>query len=159
VSATTRPRRDDEQDGVHYWFLSGDEFDGRVREDGFLEWVVYVGHRYGTLRSEVERIQAAGRAPLLDLEVEGAMHVRDELPGSITIFVDAPVEELERRLRARATESSGQIGERVALARRQKQQAHEFDHVIENDRLERATDELLTIVDEALAGAGTLSEP
>ena len=89
---------------------------------------------------------------------EGALRVRDEVPGSITIFVDAPVEELERRLHARATESSGEIGDRIELARRQKEQAAEFDHVIENDDLERATEELLAIVDRSLAAAGTLSE-
>lgn len=158
VSATTRPRRPDEQDGLHYWFLSDADFDRRVADDGFLEWVEYVGHRYGTLRAEIERIQEGGRAPLLDLEVEGAQRVRDEVPGSLTIFVDAPVEELERRLQARATESSGQIGERIELARRQKEQAGEFDHVIENDDLERATEDLLAIVDGALAAAATLSE-
>jgi guanylate kinase len=158
VSATTRPRRPSEQDGVHYWFLSADEFDRRIAEDGFLEWVEYVGNRYGTLRSEIERIQDTGRAPLLDLEVEGALRVRDEVPGSLTIFVDAPVEELERRLHARATESSGQIGERIELARRQKEQAGEFDHVVRNDDLERASEDLLTIVDGALAAAATLPE-
>jgi guanylate kinase len=158
VSATTRPRRPGEEDGVHYWFLTRDEFEQRIANDGFLEWVEYVGNRYGTLRSEIDRIQEAGRAPLLDLEVEGALRVRDEVPGSITIFVDAPVEELERRLHARATESSGEIGDRIELARRQKEQAAEFDHVIENDDLERATEELLAIVDRSLAAAGTLSE-
>jgi guanylate kinase len=158
VSATTRPRRPGEQDGLHYWFLSDEEFDRRIGEDGFLEWVEYVGHRYGTLRSEIERIQDAGRAPLLDLEVEGALRVRDEVPGSLTIFVDAPVEELERRLLARATESSGQIGERIELARRQKEHAGEFDYLIENDELGRATGALLAIVDGALAAAATLPE-
>ena len=158
VSATTRPRRPGEKDGHHYWFLSDAEFDQRAADDGFLEWVEYVGHRYGTLRAEIERIQEAGRAPLLDLEVEGALRVRDEVPRSLTIFVDAPVEELERRLQARATESSGQIGERIELARRQKEQAGEFDHVIENDDLERATESLLAIVDGTLAAAATLSE-
>ena len=158
VSATTRPQRPGEEHGRHYWFLTRDEFDRRVAEGGFLEWVEYVGNRYGTLRSEIDRIQEAGRAPLLDLEVEGALHVRDTVPGALTIFVDAPVEELERRLEARATESTGQIGERIAIARQQKEQAREFDRVIENDDLERATEELLAIVDEALAAAGTLSE-
>jgi guanylate kinase len=158
VSATTRPRRPGEEDGVHYWFLSDAEFDRRIAGEGFLEWVEYVGHRYGTLRSEIDRIQDAGRAPLLDLEVEGALRVQDEVPGSLTIFVDAPVEELERRLYARATESSGQIGERIELARRQKEQAGAFDHVIDNDDLERAAEELLGIVDGALASAATLCE-
>jgi guanylate kinase len=126
-----------------------------------LEWVSYVsGQRYGTPRSEIERIRAAGRAPLLDLETQGALRVRDDVAGAVTIFVDAPTfDELERRLRERATESAGEIGERLALARRQRAQAGEFDHVVVNDDLERATDELAGIVNEALAAAGTISRP
>ena len=132
-----------------------------VAEDELLEWVSYVsGHRYGTPRSEIERIRTAGKAPLLDLETEGALRVRDDVPGAVTIFVDAPsFEELERRLRERATESAGEIGERLALARRQQQQAGEFDHVVVNDDLERAADELSGIVNEALSSAGTMSRP
>jgi guanylate kinase len=157
VSATTRPRRPGEEEGVHYWFLSDAEFDRLVVEDGLLEHVVYVsGHRYGTLRSEIDRIRGAGRSPLLDLEVEGAALVRDTVPGAVTVFVDAPLEELERRLRARATESSGEIDERVALAREQKQRADEFDHVVLNDDLERAVDEVLELVRGTLDGAGTI---
>jgi guanylate kinase len=159
VSATTRPQRPGEVDGVHYWFKTPDEFERLVREDGFLEWVTYVGHLYGTLRAEIDRIRGEGRAPMLDLEIEGALRVRDEVPGSVTIFVDAPLVELERRLRERATESSGQIEERVALARRQKQQAAEFDHVVLNDDVDRAADALVAIVDRELAAAGTISRP
>jgi len=159
VSATTRPRRASEQDGVHYWFHTPAEFDRLIREHALLEWVEYVsGHRYGTLRSEIDRIRSAGRAPLLDLEVEGAKHVRDEVSGSITVFVDAPIEELERRLRDRATESAGEIEERVELARRQKEQAGEFDHRILNDDLERAAQELVELVDRTLAGVGTMAD-
>jgi guanylate kinase len=157
VSATTRPRRAGEHDGVHYWFVSDEQFDRFVDEDAFLEWVPYVsGHRYGTLRSEIERIRAAGRAPLLDLEIEGALNVRDQVAESVTIFVDAPLSELERRLRARATESSGEIDERLSLARLQQQQASEFTHVVVNDKLERAVDELVAIVDGALRATGTI---
>jgi guanylate kinase len=161
VSATTRPRRPGEQEGRDYWFVSDAEFDRMVVEDELLEWVSYVsGHRYGTPRSEIERIRAAGKAPLLDLETEGALRVRDEVPGAVTIFVDAPsFEELERRLRERATESAGEIGERLALARRQQQQAGEFDHVVVNDDLERAADQLSGIVNETLSSAGTMSRP
>jgi guanylate kinase len=157
VSATTRPRRAGEHDGVHYWFVSDEQFDRFVDEDAFLEWVPYVsGHRYGTLRSEIERIRAAGHAPLLDLEIEGALTVRDQVAESVTVFVDAPLSELERRLRARATESSGEIDERLSLARLQQQQASEFTHVVVNDKLERAVDELVAIVDGALRAAGTI---
>jgi guanylate kinase len=154
VSATTRERRSGEQDGREYWFISNEEFDRRVQAGNFLEWVPYVsGHRYGTLRSEIARIHEAGRVPLLDLEIEGALTVRDTVPGSVTIFVDAPTfDELERRLWERATESAGEIDDRLALARQQRQQAREFDHVVVNDDRERAASELEEIVRAELAG-------
>jgi guanylate kinase len=163
VSATTRERRPGEVDGRDYWFLSPVEFARRVEAGDFLEHVAYVsGHRYGTLRSELDRIAAAGRVPLLDLETDGALAVRDEVPGSITIFVKAPsFAELERRLRERATESGGEIDERLALAREQLEEEGRFDHVIVNDDAERAAGELAGIVEKELvrAGVGTMSRP
>jgi guanylate kinase len=156
VSATTRPQRPNEVEGVHYHFR--DDFERRIADGGFLEYVSYVsGHLYGTLLSEIDRIRHAGRVPLLDLEIEGARRVRDRVDGAVTIFVDAPIEELERRLHERATESSGEIGERIALARQQKQTAGEFDYVIENDDLARALAELEEIVERHLNGAATVS--
>jgi guanylate kinase len=153
VSATTREQRPSEVDGRHYWFLSDEEFDRRLAEKGFLEYVTFPwGQRSGTLRSEIDRIRGAGRVPLLDLETDGALYVRKRVPGAVTIFVTAPTfEELERRLRARATESAGEIGERLALARQQLELADEFDHVIVNDDLERAADEARGIVRDAIA--------
>ncbi len=152
VSATTRELRPGEQDGREYWFLSEDEFERRIQTGGFLEWVLYVsGHRYGTLRSELERIAARGHVCLLELETDGALKVRDEVPGSVTIFITAPVEELERRLRERDTESSGEIGERIALARRQLRLQDEFGYVVENDQIDRAAEELIEIVRRELA--------
>ena len=157
VSATTRARRRGEEHGREYYFLTDDEFDRKVEAGEFLEWVEYVsGHRYGTLRSELERIAGAGLAPLLDLEIEGALAVRDSVAGAVTIFVDAPLCELEGRLRARATESAGEIGERLALAREQKRRADEFDYVVVNDDVTRASDELSGIVAAELAAAGTM---
>ena len=148
VSATTRERRPNEIDGKHYWFLSDEEFDRRLTEKGFLEYVTFPwGQRSGTLRSEIDRIRAAGRVPLLDLETDGALYIEKRVPGAVTIFVTAPTfEELERRLRARDTESAGEIGERLALARQQLELAEEFDHVIVNDDLERAASEAQAIV-------------
>jgi guanylate kinase len=148
VSATTRPRRPNEVDGRHYWFLSDEEFDLRLEEKGFLEYVRFPwGQRSGTLRSEIDRIRAAGRVPLLDLETDGALYVQKIVPGALTIFVTAPTfEELERRLRARATESAGEIEERLALAREQLELADRFDHLIVNDDLERAAGEAESIV-------------
>jgi guanylate kinase len=157
VSATTRARRRGEEDGREYWFLSDEDFSERVAAGDFLEWVGYVsGHRYGTLRSELERIAANGCVPLLELETEGALRVKHEVPGAVTIFISARVEELERRLRERATESTGEIGERIALARRQLEQADDFDHVIENDHLDRAADELTQLVAGLVSAAATM---
>jgi len=162
VSATTRPRRASEENGREYWFISDEDFDERVGRGDFLEWVSYVsGHRYGTLRSEIDRIRELGKVPLLDLEIEGARHVRDTVPGAVTVFVDAPsFAELERRLRERATESSGEIDERLELAREQQTHADEFDHMIVNDDVERAVGELESIVRAALdSSAATMTRP
>jgi guanylate kinase len=157
VSATTRDRRRGEESGREYWFLTDREFLARVADGEFLEHVQYVsGHRYGTLRSELERIASHGHVPLLELETEGALRVKRELPGAVTIFISARVDELERRLRERATESTGEIGERIALARRQLEQAGEFDYVIENDELERAVEELTALVRGFLSPAATM---
>jgi guanylate kinase len=155
VSATTREQRPGEKDGREYWFLSHEEFADRLERGEFLEHIDFPwGQRSGTLWSELDRISAAGRAPLLELETYGALVVRDEVPGSVTIFVRAPTfDELERRLRERATESAGEIGERLELARRQLDQESEFQHVVVNDDLERATAELVAIVRQHLATA------
>jgi guanylate kinase len=160
VSATTRDRRPGEEEGREYRFLTQDEFLAGINSDDFLEHVVYVsGHRYGTLRSELERIRAQGHVPLLELETEGALDVKAKEPGAVTIFISAAVDELERRLRDRATESTGEIGERIALAREQLQQADSFDYVVENDDLDRALDALTELVRGLLAPAGTMARP
>ena len=161
VSATTRPRREGEQDGREYYFVSAGEFQRRLDAGEFLEHVDFEwGQRVGTLWSEIGRIRAGGKAPLLDLETEGALAVTREIDDSVTIFVKAPsFVELERRLRARATESGGEIEKRLERAKRQLEQADEFDHVIVNDDVERAAAELLEIVQRELDAAGTLSRP
>jgi guanylate kinase len=162
ISATTRDRREGELDGREYWFIDDEDFDAKLAAGEFLEHIVFDwGQRSGTLRSEIERIHDAGRIPLLDLETDGALRLaRTQSVGAVTIFVKAPsFEENERRLRERATESEGEIEERLGLARRQLEQEHLFDHVIENDELDRAVDELEEIVRGALASAGTVSRP
>ena len=157
VSATTRERRRGEEDGREYWFLSDEDFLERVGRGEFLEQVEYVsGHRYGTLRSELERIARRGHVPLLELETVGALRVKGEVQGAVTIFISARVEELERRLRERATESTGEIGERIALARKQLEQEGEFDYVIENDDLELAVSKLTDLVRGLLAPTATM---
>src|SRR4051794_24004594 len=161
VSATTRERRPSEQEGREYYFVSENVFEQRVQEDEFLEYVdLPWGARSGTLRSEIDRIQANGRVPLLDLETDGALRVQKTIPGAVTIFVDAPTfDELERRLRERATESSGEIQVRLALARKQQEQKDRFNYAIVNDDVDRAARELETIVRRELQAAGTMSRP
>jgi guanylate kinase len=160
ISATTRLQREGEENGREYYFLSDAEFARRVADGDFLEHVTYVsGKRYGTLRSEVDRIAADGRIPVLELETEGALNVKEDVPGAVTIFITAPIPELERRLRERASESEGEIGERIGLARKQLAQADEFDYVVVNDDLARAGLELGEIIQRELAAAGTMSRP
>jgi guanylate kinase len=157
VSATTRARRPGEQEGREYHFLAAAEFQQLADTGGFIEWVEYVsGNRYGTLRSELSRLAEAGKVPVLELETHGALEIKRHVPGAVTIFISAPLVELERRLRERATESAGEIDERIELAQRQLRQAGEFDHVVVNDDLERAVDELVGIVERELAGAATM---
>jgi len=160
ISATTRDRRPTEENGREYWFLTSEEFLAKIEAGEFLEHVTYVsGHRYGTLRSELDRIRATGHIPLLELETEGALSVKADDPGAVTVFISAPVEELERRLRDRATESTGEIGERIDLAKKQLEQAGDFDYVVENEDLESAVEELVALVRGLLAPAGTMSRP
>jgi guanylate kinase len=161
VSATTRPRRPGEKDGRDYWFLSEEEFDRRLEAGEFLEWVELPwgeGYRSGTLWSELDRIASGGHSPLLEIETGGALAVRDRIPAAVTIFVTAPSkEELERRLRSRATESEGEIEERLDIAQRQLALEKEFQHTIVNDHLERALGELEGIVRGELQAAGTMA--
>jgi guanylate kinase len=161
VSATTRDQRPGEQNGREYWFITPEKFESLVDEGEFLEYVdLPWGARSGTLRSEIDRIQANGKVPLLDLETDGALRVQEAIPGSVTIFVDAPTfAELDRRLRERATESSGEIQVRLDLARKQQTLKNRFDHVIVNDDVERAAQELTEIVRRELQTAGTMSRP
>ncbi len=160
ISATTRPRRPGERDGRDYWFVSDDEFERELEQGGFLEWVELPwgeGYRSGTLWKELERITGEGRSPVLEIETNGALAVRDRVPAAVTIFVTAPSrEERERRLRVRATESAGEIGERLDIAEQQLALAPEFDHTVVNDDLARAVAELEGIVREALDGAATI---
>ena len=157
VSATTRPQRPTEVDGREYWFLGEEEFVERIEAGDFLEHVVFVGGRYGTLASEIDRIAAEGKVCILELEIDGALAVQDELDRAVTLFIAADVPELERRLMARATESSGEIGERIALARTQLEQAYRFRYMVRNDDVERATAALSALIEQELQAAGTMA--
>ena len=141
VSATTRPPRPGERDGEDYFFLSKDEFRRRQAAGEFLEWAEYAGELYGTLKAEVDRVLAAGRHVLLDIEVQGARQVRKQYPhpASRAVFILPPsAAELRRRLQGRRTESPGEMAKRLETAIRELRQAEAFDHVVVNDDLDTA---------------------
>ena len=147
VSATTRAPRPGEEDGVDYHFLSADEFERRLEAGEFLEHAEYAGNRYGTLRSEIGRASAAGaRALVLEIEVQGARQVREALPGAVQVFIAPPSEEaLRTRLVGRGADAPEQIERRLEVARDELRAREEFEHVIVNDRLDDAVQELVRL--------------
>jgi len=154
VSATTRRQRAGEVDGREYFFLDDREFQRRVDNDEFEEHVSFAGGRYGTLKSEVDRLLAEGQNVILELEVEGAFAIRRRRPDACLIFIDAPVEELERRLKDRNTEMEGEIAMRLRIARDHRRFRDEFDHVVSNVDADEATEVLLATMCDELAGPG-----
>ena len=148
VSATTRRPRPGEQAGVDYHYLGEEEFDRRLDEGEFLEHAQYAGNRYGTLRSELDRARDAGaRALVLEIEVQGARQVREALPEAVQVFIAPPSEEaLRTRLVGRGADDPDQIERRLAVAREELAARDEFKHVIVNDRLEDAVEELVRLV-------------
>ena len=147
VSATTREPRAGEVDGRDYHFLGREEFDRRVEDKDFLEFATYSDHRYGTLRSEVERRLDAGRSVVLEIEVQGARQVRAAMPESVQFFIAPPEPAaLRRRLESRGTDSPQAIDARLAVAAQELAAQDEFDYRIVNDDLEGATGELERIV-------------
>ncbi len=153
VSATTRRPRPGEEDGIAYHFLTDAEFDRRVDAGDFVEHAIYSGNRYGTLRSELERRLAVGAPVVLEIEVEGARQVRAAMPAAIQVFIAPPSRDaLRARLVGRGTDDPDQVDERMRTAERELGAQPEFGHVVVNDRLEAATDELARIVSGALGG-------
>ena len=148
VSATTREPREGEKDGVSYHFMDDAEFDRRLAAGEFLEWAWVHAHRYGTLRSEVERVLAGGESVVLEIDVQGGLAVRSVMPDAVLVFVEPPpsMAELERRLRGRGTESEEQVSLRLENARSEMERAAEYDVRIVNDDLERACSELQEVI-------------
>jgi guanylate kinase len=152
VSATTRDPRPGEQHGVDYHFLDAGEFEQRAQAGDFVEHAAYSGRRYGTLRSELERRLADGAPVVLEIEVQGARQVREAMPEAVLVFIAPPsTEALRARLVGRGTDAGEQIEERLRTAERELRARPEFAHVVVNDRLEDATDELAAIVQGELA--------
>ncbi len=152
VSATTRAPRPGERDGVDYHFLSVQEFERRVQSGEFVEHASYAGRRYGTLRSELERRTEAGRPVVLEIEVQGARQVRSALPDSVQVFIAPPsVQALRERLIGRGTDDDAEVQRRLEVARQELQAQREFAHVIVNDRLAAACEQLASLVRAELA--------
>jgi guanylate kinase len=148
VSVTTRAPRPAEVDGVDYFFVDDDAFDRMIRAGELLEWAEIVGHRSGTPRGFVEDRLAAGRDVVLEIDVVGAAQIRDRIPGSVLIFVEPPsMDELERRLRGRGTETEDRIRLRLETAGWELEQRDWFDHAIVNDDLERASSQVAAIIE------------
>lgn len=148
ISATTRPPRPGEVDGVHYQFVDEATFDAMVAAEEFLEWAVVHGrHRYGTPKAPVLAKLAAGVPALLEIDLAGARQVRAAMPDARFVFLAPPsIEELVRRLVGRGTEDAEERARRLATAEVEMAAAPEFDHVIVNDQVQRATDELITVM-------------
>lgn len=147
VSATTREMRDGEADGVNYHYMTKERFEQLIAEDKVLEYTTYCGNYYGTLRDEVDSRREQGQDVLLEIEVEGAANVRRLCPDAISIFIAPPsVQELERRLRKRGTETEEVIAERVAQAEREIRCASEYDYIIINGDLEKAVNDVASVI-------------
>jgi len=152
VSATTRAPRPGEQDGVDYHFLSREEFDRRVGAGEFLEHADYAGHRYGTLRSELEDRVRAGRAVVLEIEVQGARQVREAMPEALQVFIAPPsLGALRTRLIGRGTDDVEEVERRLRVAEGELAAQPEFAHVVVNDRLDQALELLTGIVSQQLS--------
>lgn len=153
VSCATRQPRSHETDGVDYYFITADDFRTRIENDAFVEWeMVYEGKYYGTLKSELERIWQQQKAPLLDVDVQGGINIQQQYPTrSLSLFIEPPsIDELEKRLRARGTETEETLAARLNKAAYELSFKQQFDRVILNDSLERACAEAEAVVRDFL---------
>jgi guanylate kinase len=143
VSATTRAPRSGEEDGVDYHFMTEADFDRRLRNEEFVEHATYAGHRYGTLRAELERRSRGGAPVVLEIELQGARQVRAAMPEAVQIFIaPASLEQLEERLRGRGADEEQALRQRLEIARTELAARDEFGSVVVNDSLDRAVGDL-----------------
>lgn len=154
ISATTRPRRHGEQEGLDYYFVSTEDFRQKIQHNAFIEWeMVYEGKYYGTLKSEIDRIWHKGQTPVLDIDVKGAIHVQRQFPENcLSIFIEPPsIEELRRRLQSRGTESKESIEARVNKASYELSFKEHFDQIIVNKDLQEACGRAFGIIEKFLS--------
>lgn len=147
VSATTRSPREGEENHVHYHFLSKEEFEQRIANDGLLEYAEYCDNYYGTPRAEVEAMRASGKHVILEIEVQGAFQVRERCPEAILVFTIPPsIAELRRRLEKRGTETAEVIEKRIARAQEELPLARHYDFIVLNHALEDAVADFRSII-------------
>jgi guanylate kinase len=147
TSATTRARRAGERDGVEYHFLERAAFEQRIAAGEFLEHAEYAGNLYGTLRSEVEGRVGRGESVILEIELQGARSIRETLPDALAIFIAPPsLDELARRLEGRGTEAEADIAARLQVAEQELAARQEFEYLVINDNVERASEELIELI-------------
>jgi guanylate kinase len=148
VSCTTRQPRPGEVDGRDYRFVSPHQFDQLIEDGAFLEWAEVFGHRYGTLRGPVVDQLEQGHHVILEIDVKGAAVVRERMPDAVLIFLAPPsFEDLVERIGRRRTEDEAEVSRRLAGARWEMEQATWFDHVVVNDRVDRAAAQVAAIID------------
>lgn len=153
VSATTRPPREGETDGVDYEFVNKNKFEKLIAEDALVEWAHVHGNLYGTRRSELDRVTKNGFDAVLELDVQGMRNVRNAGIDAVTIFIAPPsIKELERRIRSRAMDSESQIALRMNNAREEMAARGEFDHVVVNDDLDEAVASVEAAIQEMRTG-------
>ena len=149
VSVTTRAMRPGEVNGVHYHFISDEEYDRLVADDALLEHAEFAGNRYGTPAAPIMEHTAKGETALLDIDLQGFRQVKEKMPEAVSIFIVPPsLEELERRLRGRGTDTEEKIQQRLKIAETELKSVSEYDHVVVNDNVERAAAEILEIINK-----------
>ena len=148
VSATTREPRESEADGVQYYFVSEEQFDRMIEDRQMLEWAWVFGlNRYGTPKKPVDKLQAAGKTVILEIDLDGARQIRKTAPDAVQIFIAPPsFDELEQRLRGRGTETEEQLSARLETAKEELRSQNEFDQVFINDELDKTTHEVLDYI-------------
>ncbi len=150
VSATTRKPRFNEVDGVDYFFYTDEEFDQAIKDDQFLEWAAFAGHRYGTPRAAVEQALAEGRNVLLEIEISGAKQVKSKMPKALLVFLEPPSwEELVSRLEGRGTDTPERRAHRLEIAQQELAEASNFDTVIVNLQVEEVVDALVSLATQS----------
>lgn len=151
VSATTRPKRPDEENGVHYFFLSEEEFKKKIENNEFIEWERFYDYYYGTLKSFVNENLKEGKTVLLEIDVKGALSVKKIFPDSVLIFIDVPsFDELVNRLKKRRTESEEDLQKRIDRAKMELSYKDKFDYIFINEDLEKVTKEIKSLLNELL---------